>query len=352
MDDLWRRLKISTGQFHFIIFSAFLSLLPLLALHVLAQATSVVRVQVEVVRAAIKPLEHTYRLQVRDRSTGQPIEDAIILFLTQPRESNRAELTVVAREQEEATPGTYQGTVIFSGPGDWIVHIAFNEPVVAHVFFEERVGPIADLPPIPSLEVEASPEEFSVRDMANLYAFIVHVLAGLALAVATFGLVRLRPMEWQSVMQLSAQALRSSHFLMALMWAGLIGLGGSGLYNFVYNTISEAPVPIWKGPETILRQLVVVSTYGYPYALLLFAKHVIVVAMLTNAGAMQWWIAARLLRLPRRAAVETEANPHPLPETPTLPAAWRWLARVQFIFMLTTFMLGVALGYLHRIATH
>lgn len=350
--NLSRRLGIGSGQPYFIILSAFVSLLPLLALHGLAQGTSVRYLQVEVVRTAVKPLEHTYRLQVHERTTGQPLEDAIILVLTQPRESNRAELTIVAREEEAATLGTYQGTVPFSRPGDWIVHIAFNEPVVAHVFFEERVGPIIGLPEIPRLEVEALAEGFSTRDAANLYAFVLHVLTGLALAVATFGLVRVREIKWPTATQQMAKAVDSPQFLMALMWAGLIGLGGSGLYNFVYNTISEAPVPIWKGPEAILRQLVVVSTYGYPYAILLFVKHIIVVAMLINAGTMQWWMAASLQRLPGRASLGVSANPRLIPENWALPVVWRWLARAQFVLMLTTFILGVSLGYLHRVAAH
>lgn len=287
--------------------------------------TPPLQIRVERQSAAIR--QRTYRIELSNAASGAPLSDATVLVFTQARGSDRSEILVVATETEES--GVYLATMPFSHDGDWFIHIALNRPIATHVSFAEEIQGTNLGPPIPVLEAEGEPVgEFTLRTLADGYAFITHLATTAVLGIA---------------LALLFNASRSSHRLRGertalgthLFWASNIVLMTTGIYNFVYHTIAEAPVPLTLNLAETWRQFAL-SNYGNIYAVVLAAKHLAVLALIGVGAALTFaWRATHGAEAAGRAR--------------RLRAI---ASAVVVILGMVILLLGGALVYLHAISEH
>ena len=299
----------------------------LLILHFAATQEGTLPLQIRVERQSAAERQRTYQIQLTDTRNNAPLSDATVLVFTQARDSQRSEILIVATETE--TRGVYHATVPFSHDGDWFIHIGLNRPIATHVSFAEAIHGTNLGPPIPALEADGEPVgEVTWRTLADGYAFITHLAAtavlGIALAllfIASRGSHRLR----------GERTALGTH----LFWASNIVLLSTGIYNFVYHTISEAPVPLTLNLAETWRQFAL-SNYGNIYAVILAAKHLAVLALIGAGTAitLAW-------RVTRGADVAERSQ--------KMRAV---AATIAVILGTIILLLGGALVYLHAISEH
>jgi len=300
----------------------------LLDLHVAAYQEGAVPLRLRVERTRAEIRRRTYRIALNDARTQSPLSDATVLVITQPRDSNTSEITLVATELFKE-PGVYLAIVPFSRDGDWLVHIALNHPIATHVSFSERIRGTELGNAIPVLEAEGVPVgELTLRTLADGYAFLAHLgaTAVLGLALALMFIASRNPNQMRG---------ETVTWGIPLFWASLIVLISTGIYNFVYHTISTAPVPLTLNLTETWRQLSI-ENYGSVYAAILAAKHLAILALIGVGAAITLaWRAARSLDSAARARKMRAAA-----------------ATIAVILGTIILLLGGALVYLHAISEH
>jgi hypothetical protein len=280
------------------------------------------RVRVERQDAAIR--QRTYQIQLTNARNNAPLSGATVLVFTQARDSQRSEILIVATETE--TRGVYRAMVPFSHDGDWFVHIGLNRPIATHVSFAEVIQRTNPGPPIPALEAEGEPVgEVTLRTLADGYAFITHLAATATLGLAiVFLFVASRD---QSRVEMGALGTH-------LFWASIIVLLSTGICNYVYHTISEAPIPLTLNIAETWRQFAL-SSYGNIYAVILAAKHLAILALIGIGATVTFaWQPAREANLEERTQKKATAT------------------TLAVILGTVILLLGGALVYLHAISEH
>lgn len=127
-------------------------------LFILEQSATVavsVFLRLHVTRLGSEYGQRTYQIEIADERGIVPLRGARVLLITQARDEERSEITVIAREAER--PGAYRARVPFSRDGNWYVHVGLNEPYSTHTSFEEEIIGTWLAPPIPTLEAVAEP---------------------------------------------------------------------------------------------------------------------------------------------------------------------------------------------------
>lgn len=299
----------------------------LMALHLLALQQSSISLRIQVERQAAGIHERTYRIHLTDAKSNAPLSNATVLVITQARGSDTSEILVVATETNQ--PGVYTVRVPFSHDGSWFLHIGLNRPIATHVAFPETIQGTTPGPPIPVLQADGEPVgTVTVRTLADGYAFLAH-LAGtavLGLALALLFVSRRRASGQRGEM-----GTLGTH----LFWASIIVLLSTGLYNYVYHTISEAPVPLTLNFGDTWRQFEL-SNFGNIYAVVLAAKHLAILALIGVGATIGWtWHASRLA---------TPAGDG--------QKARVWATSVGVILGAVILLLGGMLVYLHAISGH
>ncbi|MBI3741823.1 MAG: hypothetical protein HY257_08725 [Chloroflexi bacterium] len=320
---------MSPAQKSFLIYLAsLLVVVVLLDLHFVASQEGSIPLRFRVERSRAETLRRTYRIALNGARTNTPLSDATVLVITQPRDSNASEITIVATELFKE-PGVYLAIVPFSREGDWLVHVALNHPIATHVSFSERIRGTELGAAIPVLEAEAVPiGALTLRTLADGYAFIAHLAATavLGLALVMLFIASRDPNQTHGEM-----TMMGTH----LFWASNIVLVSTGIYNFVYHTISTAPVPLTLNIAETWRQLSL-ENYGSVYAAILAAKHLAILALIGIGAALTFaWRAAHSLDSAARARKMRAA-----------------VATIAVILGTIILLLGGALVYLHAISEH
>lgn len=109
----------------------------------------------------------------------------------------------------------------------------------------------------------------------------------------------------------------------------------TGIYNFVYHTISEAPVPLTLNLAETWRQFAL-SNYGNIYAVVLAAKHLAVLALIGIGAALTFaWRATHGADVAERSQkIRTVAS------------------TIAVMLGAIILLLGGVLVYLHAISEH
>lgn len=307
--------------------AALVAVVVLLVLHFAARSEGTVSLRIHVERASTAVRQRTYRIELNDTRNDTPLNGATVLVFTQARGADSREILVVATPTDQS--GVYIAQVPFSHDGDWFIHIGLNRPIATHVSFGEEIQGTTLGPPIPLLTAEGEPVgEVTWRTLADGYAFVTHLAATATLGIA---------------LTLLFVAIRGSHRLEGertvlgahLFWASMIVLVSTGIYNFVYHTISEAPVPLTLNLAEIWRQFAL-SNYGEVYAVVLATKHLAILALI-GAGAaftLAWRIARSGDVSERSRKISTVAS------------------AVAVILGAIILLLGGTLVYLHAISEH
>ena len=307
--------------------AALVMVVVLLVLHFAALHGGTLPLQIRVERQSAAIRQRTYRIELSNAASGAPLSAATVLVFTQARGSDRSEILIVATETE--TPGVYLATVPFSHDGDWFIHIGLNSPIATHVSFAEAIQGTNLGPPIPVLEAEGEPVgEFTLRTFADGYAFITHLAATAVLGIALALLF---------IASRSSPRLRGERTALGthLFWASNIVLMITGLYNFVYHTISEAPAPLTLNLAETWRQFEL-SNYGNIYAVVLAAKHLAVLALIGVGATLTFaWRATRGADVAERSQkIRTVAS------------------TIAVMLGAIILLLGGTLVYLHAISEH
>lgn len=280
-----------------------------------------------------EPLTARYRITLLDGREGRVLAKGPVRVAI-PGDSAEAP----AREVRALPAGSaYEARVTFPEPGWARVVVSYMGETMTFAAFDEQVPaqPEANAEPRTFLAPGVSEEEyeerrlpwmdphvarFGTRDRADLWGIFTHAGWSFVMMAALLSLRR-------TVRRDARRALRDCQVL----WAALVVLLLTGVYNWVWNTPGVVPVPLTSGHEGVLAALRT-TAYGEPYALLLFVKHVLIVMLLLGTAAL-----TKLLR--GRAA--SSAAPSPFGAS---------LAALNLALGAAVVVLGVALGFVHRVS--
>lgn len=175
---------MSTKQKSILIYlAAFVVVVVLLVLHFAATQEGTLQLQIRVGRRSTAARQRAYQIHLTNARNNAPLTNATVLVFPHARDSQRSEILVVSTETE--TRGVYRAIVPFSHDGDWFIHIGLNRPIATHVSLAEEIQGTNPGPPIPALEADGEPVgKFTIRTLADGYAFITHLAVTAVLGVA------------------------------------------------------------------------------------------------------------------------------------------------------------------------
>ncbi|MDR7521162.1 MAG: hypothetical protein QN168_01740 [Armatimonadota bacterium] len=299
------------------------------------------------VRVLTQPTEQiTWLVSVRllDQDSREPIRHATVRVTPSMAEPHRMILPTLTFEESPYVPGLYAGAVTFLHPARWTLDVEVSGPVVpvrktleVHVTGQAGAGRRETLQVIAT----AAGVRLGGREWVNLGVLTVHLMVG---AVWVSGLL-IAGFVWPALRATggagqppAASALRR---LVAVSWIAVALLAATGVYNSLYNM----PVEVDWRSGSLQRRLAQFGRvpFGAGYGMLLFAKHGVVLALLTCLTGLT--VAAR--RLP---AIAGGAGSGSQARAESIRA--RRLLRLAAVAGAVVLLQSAGLGYLHRLIAH